>query len=168
MNCYEGMYILDSSLSDERLEEVVKSITAELAEKGEVLVTDRLGRRQLTHDVKGATEGFYIVIYFSCRPEEIKNLQARYALDASIRRVMILHRKEEEIRRIQEKFSIRTAEKEAPGTEEKPALEVHAVEAPPEEPAGEGGEKPSEKAPREETPEAVEPVASDTDVEKLE
>ncbi len=160
MNYYEGMYILDPSLPDEKLEELINSITGEIAEKGEILGIDRLGKKQLAYSVKRITEGQYVVIYFSSDPSEITKLESRYSLNASILRVMILRRKEEEIRKIQEKLSMKS--------------EAEEVAPMPKAPVSAGVEKLSEKAPAsedtempaEETPSAEESVASDTEVEK--
>ena len=160
MNYYEGMYILDPSLPDEKLEDLINSITGELAEKGEILGIDRLGKKQLAHPIKRITEGQYIVIYFSSDPSEITKLRSRYSLNASILRMMILRRKEEEIRRIQEKLNIKTEAEEVAPVPEAPASAD--VEKPSEEaPAGKDTETPVEDAPS-----AEESMASDTEVEK--
>jgi len=144
LNYYEGMYILDASLSDERLQELIDSVKGELGEKGEVLAIDHLGRKQLAHSVGGQTEGEYIVIYFANDPAEIARLQSKYSLNASILRVMILRRKEEEIRVAKEKLGHRTAEAAEPPTKPEPA------EAPAPEPVvAEDFGEPVEEAPGE-------------------
>ncbi len=160
MSYYEAMYIFDSSFSDERLRELVDSITAELAEKGEVFGIDRLGRKQLAHPIRRATDGQYVVIYFSTDPGEIEGLRSRYSLNASILRVMILRRREEEIRRIKEKLGVKSEAKGKPSTEPSPAGEG-SEESPAEEP---GDEKVAESA--EEVSVDDEPAASDAEAEK--
>ena len=104
MNCYEGMYILDATLPDEKLRELVSTITGELAQKGEVFGIEQLGKKPLPHPVRKMTEGFYFVAYFSSDPAEISRLQGRYSLNASIVRVMILKRNEEEVKKIKQRL----------------------------------------------------------------
>ena len=170
MNYYEGRYILDSSLSDERLQELIDSVKGELDEKGEVVAVDRLGRKHLAHPVRGKTEGEYLVIYFANEPAEIVRLQSRYSLNASILRVMILRRKEEEIRLAKEKLGHRTAEAVVPSTKpepaEAPAPEPIVAEGPGE-PVIEAPEKdviePAEEAPIDENS-----ATSEAEIEKTE
>jgi small subunit ribosomal protein S6 len=61
---YEAMYILKPELEEEaintavtRFEDVVKNTG------GEIVKTDRWGKRRLAHEVKGYFEGFYVLMY---------------------------------------------------------------------------------------------------------
>jgi small subunit ribosomal protein S6 len=61
---YEAMYILKPELEEEainttvtRFEDVVKN------SGGEIVKTDRWGKRRLAHEVKGYSEGFYVLMY---------------------------------------------------------------------------------------------------------
>jgi small subunit ribosomal protein S6 len=61
---YEVMYILKPELEEEainttvtRFEDVVKNIG------GEIVKTDRWGKRRLAHEVNGYLEGFYVLMY---------------------------------------------------------------------------------------------------------
>ena len=145
LNFYEGMYILDSSLSDDRIEDLIASITGELKEKGEVIAVDRLNRKPLAHPVNQATEGYYVVIYFSADPSLIQSLQGRYKLNSDIVRVMILRRKDSEIAKLREKFSKKDEEQssapESPESGVESSAEAGAAEEPaPEETAAESPE----------------------------
>lgn len=112
MNYYEGMYILDPTIPDEKIKELADSITSEIAQKGEVLAIEKLGKRPLAYSVKKMTEGYYMVVYFSSDPAEITQLHRKYGLNPSIIRVMILNREEEEIRKIKEKLGAKAESKE--------------------------------------------------------
>jgi small subunit ribosomal protein S6 len=144
---YEGMYILDSSLSDDGTEELIRSIRKELGEKGEVFSVERLGKRQLTHPVRNMTDGNYVVIHFSCDPSEIQKLNSRYSLNSSIIRVMIIKRKEAEIRMLKEKLAEKT-EAEKPETAESAPRPVSET-APGEGQEAKSGPAPSEVPPQE-------------------
>jgi small subunit ribosomal protein S6 len=164
LNYYEAMYILDPSLSDDRLRELVDSISSELADKGEVFGVDVLGKKQLAHPIKKATDGQYVVIYFSIDPGEIEGLRSRYSLNASVLRVMILRRREEEIRKIKEKLGAKSEPKDDLPKEPLPVderVEEPSAEAPAdanaEEPVAESGE---------EAPVDDEPAASDAETER--
>ena len=154
------MYILNPSLPDEKLEELINSITGELAEKGEILGIDRLGKKQLAYSVRRITEGQYVVIYFSSEPSEITKLRSRYSLNASIIRVMILRRKEEEIRKIQEKLNVKSE------AEEVASVPVTPVSGGVEKLSKETPAKRDTEMPAEEAPSAEKPMASDAEVDK--
>lgn len=112
MNYYEGMYIIDPTMPDEKIKELTDSITAELSQKGEVLAIEKLGKRPLAYSVKKMTEGYYMVVYFSSEPGEITQLHRKYGLNPSIIRVMILKRDKEEILKIKEKLGVKAESKE--------------------------------------------------------
>ena len=112
MNYYEGIYILDPTLSDDKLKELADSLISELAQKGEVFAVEKIGKRPLAYQVKKMTEGYYMVVYFSSDPVEIPRLHGKYSLNASIIRVMILRRKEEEVRKIKESLGAKAESKE--------------------------------------------------------
>ena len=64
MRNYEVMYILKPELEEEainaavtRFEDVVQT------NGGEIVKTDRWGKRRLAHEVKGYFEGFYVLMY---------------------------------------------------------------------------------------------------------
>lgn len=112
MNYYEGVYIIDPTLADEKIIETTDSITSELSQKGEILAIEKTGKRPLAYSVKKMTEGYYMTVYFTCDPAEIPLLHKRYGLNPSLIRVMILRRKEEEIQKMKEKIKSKPELKE--------------------------------------------------------
>ncbi len=86
---YEGMYILNASLSEDArkkaLEKIKKSI---LNREGNVLKVHEWGKKRLTYSIDGKKEGFYYVIYFEIEPEAIKQLWKDYHLHEDLLRYM--------------------------------------------------------------------------------
>ena len=75
MRNYEAMYILKPELEEEtidgivaRFEDVVKN------NGGEVVKTDRWGKRRLAYEVNGNTEGFYVLMNFKAPSQTSQEL----------------------------------------------------------------------------------------------
>ncbi|HYH04391.1 MAG TPA: 30S ribosomal protein S6 [Bacillota bacterium] len=75
MRNYEAMYILKPELEEEtingivaRFEDVVKN------SGGEVVKTDRWGKRRLAYELNGNTEGFYVLMYIKAPSQTSQEL----------------------------------------------------------------------------------------------
>lgn len=65
----EGLYMFRPTLSDSAREKALEKVTDFMKELGGSV--DKVlpwGRKKLEYDIKGAREGFYILIYFSLPP----------------------------------------------------------------------------------------------------
>jgi len=62
---YEALYIVDTSLEDERVKEIVAAFEAAVVEcGGEVKNSLPFTRKRLAYEIKGCAEGLYILTYF--------------------------------------------------------------------------------------------------------
>ena len=76
MNKYEMLYILKADLSDEakdavvaKFENIVKSAG------GEVEKTDKIGVKKLAYEIDYKSEGYYVLMTFSCEPSLIAEIE---------------------------------------------------------------------------------------------
>jgi small subunit ribosomal protein S6 len=91
MRNYEAMYILKPELEEEaintnvaRFEDVVKT------NGGEVVKTDRWGKRRLAHEVKGYLEGFYVLMFIKAPNNVSQELERIFKIsDVVIRHLVI-------------------------------------------------------------------------------
>ena len=75
MRRYEIMLILPPDADDGIVRTVTDRIASVLSERGgEVIKVDQWGKRKLAHEIKRFSEGHYIVVECSCRPEAVQEL----------------------------------------------------------------------------------------------
>ncbi|NGX63605.1 MAG: 30S ribosomal protein S6 [Candidatus Anoxychlamydiales bacterium] len=86
---YEGMYIINSNLSEDARNKALEKITKAIEEKkGEIHKTHDMGKRKLAYEIDKKREGYYYLIYFSIDSAAVKDLWAEYLLHEDIIRFM--------------------------------------------------------------------------------
>ena len=90
MNKYEVMFIVKVS-DEEAIKSAGKLVQDTIVKNGgTVEKVDEWGRRQLAYEVKKQTEGYYFVIDFTMKPENIKELDRVIKIRDSIIRHIIV------------------------------------------------------------------------------
>jgi len=90
-NLYEGMYVLNATLSDEARHKAIEKINKGITErKGEILKTHDQGRRRLAYQIDGHREGYYYLIYFNVVPSAIAEMWQEYHLNEDLIRFITL------------------------------------------------------------------------------
>jgi len=94
MNKYEGVFIVDSQLSEdaqkkksEAIQETVKKLD------GTIDGIEAWGRKKFSYRIDKKREGVYYLLRFQAQPDAIAKLYKTYRLDESILRVMIVNAK---------------------------------------------------------------------------
>jgi small subunit ribosomal protein S6 len=88
---YEGMYIINSTLSEEARKRALDKITNGIIERGgEIHKIHDQGRRRLAYEIGGKREGFYYLLYFSLPSLKHKDLIKDYHLHEDLLRFMTL------------------------------------------------------------------------------
>jgi small subunit ribosomal protein S6 len=97
------MYIFDPGLEDQAVDTEIETILADIKDKGgEIILTEKLGRRQLAYDIKKKEDGIYFLAYFKAEGKALAPLKEKYRLDQNILRYMILRTREDRIQRPEE------------------------------------------------------------------
>jgi len=79
MRQYESIFIASPELAEEQADELVKYFEGIIAEQGgELLKTDRWGRKKLAYDVRKFSEGNYTLFELKAGPKLIAELERRY------------------------------------------------------------------------------------------
>ena len=84
MNKYESVVIIDPSLTEEAMKELVTKYTDIINNEGTVESVDELGKKKLAYEIKKNKEGFYTIFNFEAKPELITELERNYRIDDSI------------------------------------------------------------------------------------
>jgi small subunit ribosomal protein S6 len=88
---YEGMYILNATLSEEARQKALEKITSGISEKkGEVVKMFEQGRKKLAYEINGRREGYYYVIYFRSPTSAMTEMWKEYHLNEDLIRFLTL------------------------------------------------------------------------------
>lgn len=91
MNKYELLFIVSSSVNEEQREEIIKKITSLIeAKEGVIEGIDKLGMKKFAYAINFKTEGFYVLINFSAKPEVINELNNAMNITDNIVRQMFV------------------------------------------------------------------------------
>lgn len=70
------MLMLDPAVEDERQAEILDRLGATVDKaKGKVVGTDDWGAKKLAYEIKGQTEGHYIVVTFTAAPATLAEIE---------------------------------------------------------------------------------------------
>lgn len=90
-NLYEGMYILNATLSEEARKKALDRISDGIqAHGGAVLKIFDQGRKKLAYEIEGKREGYYFLLYFELPSQEMKALWSDYHLNEDLLRFLTL------------------------------------------------------------------------------
>lgn len=88
---YEGMYILNASLSEDARQKCVERITAGITERqGEIHKVHDQGRKKLAYEIRGLREGHYFLLYFTAPSTAFAELWREYHLNEDLLRFLTL------------------------------------------------------------------------------
>lgn len=95
MRDYEVMYILNADLEEEsidavvtRFEDVVKS------GGGEVVKTERWGKRKLAYEINDKIEGYYVLMYFKAPSSVAQEVERLLKISDDVLRHLVIKKEE--------------------------------------------------------------------------
>lgn len=92
---YEGMYIINATLTSEARTKVMEKIQSMITDHGgEIHKEHEMGRRRLSYEMDRQKEGYYHVLYFSVVPPAIEKMWKEYHLMEDLIRFMTLRTSE--------------------------------------------------------------------------
>lgn len=84
MNKYESVIIVNPTVDDDKMKELLKKFESLINENGKVSKIDELGKKKLAYDVKKQKEGFYVIFYFDADPSFISELERQYRISDEV------------------------------------------------------------------------------------
>lgn len=92
MKDYEVVYIFDTQLPEERIQEKLERFHQQLTGNGagEIGVVDQWGRRQLAYPIKKKAAGYYVVAQFRADPESLPEYERLLKLDEDLLRYLVV------------------------------------------------------------------------------
>ena len=91
MKPYEVVYIFDTALPEERINEKLDKFHNQLTSTGgEITATDHWGRRQMTYPIRKKAAGYYVVAQFQSPVEALPEFERLIKLDEEVLRYMVV------------------------------------------------------------------------------
>ena len=91
MKNYELLTIFKPSLDSEELDKAVDKISSDVTSlKGEIVSTDKMGRKKLAYDLQGYRDGFFTTMVVSLPAEAIVDFKRNLKLNDNVLRFMFM------------------------------------------------------------------------------
>ncbi|MFQ5730079.1 MAG: 30S ribosomal protein S6 [Waddliaceae bacterium] len=88
---YETIFIINPDSESAVFEQTIADVRNLIESNGyEVKKLDPWGRKRLAYEVKGHTEGYYVLMVFESEPDFIEQLQRYYRITESIIKYMVV------------------------------------------------------------------------------
>ena len=95
MNKYESVIIINPSLDEQGIKDVITKFTDLINNNnGKVENVDEMVKRKLAYDIKNQSEGYYVVYTFEANPEFIKELEIIYRITDSIMKFITIRKED--------------------------------------------------------------------------
>ena len=90
INKYETIFVVDASLSEGDTNEIVEKFKALIEANGTIESVDVWGKRKLAYEIDFKTEGYYVLVNFSCEPSFIAELDRIYNITDGLLRTIVI------------------------------------------------------------------------------
>ena len=94
MNKYESVIIINPSLDEQGIKDVITKFTDLINSDGKVENVDEMGRRKLAYEIKKHSEGYYVVYTFEANPEFITELERIYRITDSVMKFITIRKED--------------------------------------------------------------------------
>ena len=84
MNKYESIIIINPSLEEQGVKEVITKFTDLINNDGKVENVEEVGKKKLAYEIKKQSEGYYVIYTFEANPEFISELERIYRITDDI------------------------------------------------------------------------------------
>lgn len=90
MNKYESVIIINPTVEEEGMKNLIKKFTDLINTEGKVDKVDELGKRKLAYEVKKNKEGYYVVFNFEAQPTLIAELERNYRITDNVIKFIVI------------------------------------------------------------------------------
>ena len=94
MNKYESIIIINPSLEEQGMKEIIKKFEDMINSEGKVESVEEIGKRKLAYEIKKNSEGFYVLYNFEAKPEFIAELERVYRITDGILKFIVVRKED--------------------------------------------------------------------------
>ena len=93
MKTYELLYIIDSTVADDKREELINKVKTIVEENGgKAGEIDKWGVRKYAYPIDYKTEGYYVLVNFESQAEFIAELERVYNITDGVLRTIVVRK----------------------------------------------------------------------------
>lgn len=125
---YESAIIINASIEEDQIEAVITRAEELIkVNGGEILETDKWGRKRLAYTVDKTKSGYYVIFRFTAPSDLISKLERMYQLDEYVLRYLTIVLDKFALEYIEKSKIQKEQEKEATETTPEPLVQENAV-----------------------------------------
>ncbi len=94
MNKYESVIIINPSVEEEGIKNLIKKFQDLINTDGKVESVEEMGKRKLAYEVKKNKEGYYVIINFEAKPTLIAELERNYRITDEIIKFIVVRKED--------------------------------------------------------------------------
>lgn len=94
MNKYETIFVIDSTKTEEEITALVEKFKSLIEKYGAIESIDEWGKRRLAYPINDLTEGYYVLVNFTAKPDFPTELERVYGITDGIIRDIVVRREE--------------------------------------------------------------------------
>ena len=94
MNKYESVIIINPSLEEEAIKDLITKFTDIINNEGTVEKVTEMGRKKLAYEIQKNKEGYYVVFNFEAKPELIAELERQYRITDEVIKFIVVKNEE--------------------------------------------------------------------------
>lgn len=95
MNKYESVIIINPSVEEQGMKDLIKTFTDLINKSGKVEKVEELGKKKLAYEVKKNKEGYYVIFTFDAEPNSITELERNYRITDEVIKFIVVRKDEE-------------------------------------------------------------------------
>ena len=92
MNKYESVIIINPSIEEQAIKDLVTKFTDLINNNGKVESVDESGTQKLAYPIKKKEEWYYVVINFEAKPDSIDELERNYRIEDNIMKFIVVRK----------------------------------------------------------------------------
>jgi len=131
MNCYETLFVVKPTLTEQEIASQVAKIKDILTREGaELIATDDMGMRRLAYVVEKQTRGYYTVLYYKAEGSKIAEIERNLKINEDIIKFLtVKYATKKEIAQFEKMVAATNKNAKAPASKEVVTEETVAQEA---------------------------------------
>ena len=92
MNKYESVIIINPSIEEQAIKDLVTKFTDLINNNGKVESVDERGTQKLAYPIQKKEEGYYVVINFEAKTDSIDELERNYRIEDNIMKFIVVRK----------------------------------------------------------------------------
>jgi small subunit ribosomal protein S6 len=95
MNSYETLFVVDCSLGEDAVKELINKFTTLIADNGAIDSVDEWGKRRLAYPINDKNDGYYVLVNFKSEGSFTAELERVYGITEGILRSIVIRQIED-------------------------------------------------------------------------